>query len=51
MNPFVVACQKGQLDKAKRVAQENPDLDIHALLEMLDPQVIKSLDSLYLQRL
>jgi len=30
MNPFIEACKKGQLDQAKRIAQENPDLDIHA---------------------
>ena len=29
MSDFVEACEKGQLDQAKRIAQENPDLDIH----------------------
>ena len=29
MNDFLEACRKGQLDQAKGIAQENPDLDIH----------------------
>ena len=29
MNDFLEACRKGQLDQAKRIAQENPDLEIH----------------------